>query len=95
MGNITGPDCSDCWLTNGYWQLAPGETALILDAQDRIANRYIYFHAYDEAGNVWGDDYRFTVCPPSPEPANSHCQDKRFFQADMGGTIGTYTQGFQ
>jgi hypothetical protein len=74
------------WQTHGYWKLEPGERALILNEESRIDNRYIYFHAHDEYGNIWGNqDHQFDV----------RGKHQLFFQANMGEQIGTYTQGFK
>jgi hypothetical protein len=60
---------------------------LILDDEDKIDNRYIYFHAHDEQGNSWGSDEYSWVVKTGESP-------QRFFKKDMGGTIGKYSQGF-
>lgn len=74
------------WITNGYWALDPGETSFILGGrQNRIQNRYIYFHAHDQAGNVWGNN-------PYSWEVNGTLQP--FFQTNMGGEIREFTQNF-
>lgn len=78
------------WVTEGYWKLAAGEKAYILGGlENAIENRYIYFHAHDQYGNVWGDsEYQWYV------NVNEESTVRPFFQADMGATIGEYTQSF-
>ena len=81
---VTASRCKDVdiWRTsNGYWKLAPGEKAYVLDTE----NRYIYFHAHDAQGNTWGNrNYTYSV--------NGHTRS--FFQVDMGSKMVSFTQGF-
>lgn len=86
---VTGCDGSgrSQWVTDGYWELSPGETAFILGgAHNRISNRYIFFHAHDAQGNVWGNSEH--IWEVNGEP-------REFFKADMGGEIVKYTQWFE
>jgi len=73
------------WITKGYWKLNPGQKTIILDDEERISNRIIYFHAHDEQGKLWGSNE--TVFEISNE-------NQPFFKANMGDKIGTYTQSF-
>ncbi|MEX0269149.1 hypothetical protein AB3R30_08395 [Leptolyngbyaceae cyanobacterium UHCC 1019] len=76
---------SPSWATGGYWKLEPGEKALILNSENQIDNRYIYFHAHDAQGRTWG----------SPElKKNVRGEVQPFFKTDMGGTITNFTQSF-
>jgi len=34
------------WITDGYWQIEPGQKIFVLGENARISNRYIYFHAH-------------------------------------------------
>lgn len=79
---MTGP--SSQWKIRGYWKLAPGQKVLILNDEDRISNRVIYFHAHDDQTMVWGKDNVFEVGG----------NNQPFFEANMGNTIGEYTQSF-
>jgi hypothetical protein len=73
------------WRTEGYWKLNPGQKTLILDDEERISNRIIYFHAHDEQGKIWGsNEISFDI----------RGENQPFFKANMGDEIGTYTQSF-
>lgn len=76
------------WHTAGYWYVTPGQRVLILGGRDNsITNRYIYFHARDEKGKVWGSNtYRWKVRQDKTE--------SKFFQSDMGPNITEFTQTF-
>jgi hypothetical protein len=76
---------SPSWTANGYWKLQPGEKALILNSEDQIDNRYIYFHAHDAQGRTWGTSELKQKVRGEVQP---------FFKADMGGTITNFTQSF-
>lgn len=82
-----GPDnCnSPSWTTDGYWKLEPGEKALILNSDDHVDNRYIYFHAHDSQGRTWGE---------SELKRAVRGKDQPFFKTDMGGEITNFTQSF-
>ncbi len=82
----------DYWTSDGYWKLAPGEKAMILSEKSRITGRYIYFHAHDGNGKVWGNEHSFDVCQPR---SLGDCTSQKFFQSDMGSKYGVYTQGFR
>ena len=43
---------SNCFVTNGFWQVAPGQSVRVL----YNSNRWIYFYARDDNGNVWAGD---------------------------------------
>jgi len=73
------------WITEGYWKLNPGQKTLILDNEERISNRIIYFHAHDEQGKSWGSSEKVWDIRGENQP---------FFEANMGEEIGTYTQSF-
>ena len=73
------------WITEGYWELNPGQKTLILDNEERISNRIIYFHAHDEQGKSWGS---------SEKVFDIRGENQPFFEANMGDEIGTYTQSF-
>ena len=75
----------DQWRTEGYWKLNPGQKTLILDDEERISNRIIYFHAHDEQGKVWGS---------SEKVFDIRGENQPFFEANMGDEIGKYTQSF-
>jgi hypothetical protein len=85
-----GVNTDTVWAIAGYWKLAPGEKALILNEDSRIEGRNIYFHAHDESGRVWGNGYNFNVCT-----SNGDCTSREFFEADMGSKFGVFTQGFR
>lgn len=73
------------WVTNGYWKLSPGESARILNSDNRVSNRIIYFHAHNSKGETWGkSDTRQTL----------EGKLLNFFQKDMGGNITNFTQTF-
>jgi uncharacterized membrane protein len=40
------PPGSDCFVTNGFWQVAPGQSEFLL----YNSNRYIYFYARNDLG---------------------------------------------
>ena len=73
------------WRADGYWKLEPGEKALVLNSEDRIDNRYIYFHAHDAQGRTWGT---------SELRENVHGKVQPFFKQDMGSKITNFTQNF-
>ncbi|MEG4085216.1 hypothetical protein [Microcoleus sp. POL10_C6] len=73
------------WRTEGYWKLNPGQKTLILDDEERISNRIIYFHAHDEQGKSWGS---------SEKVFDIRGENQPFFEANMGDEIGKYTQSF-
>jgi uncharacterized membrane protein len=43
------PPGTNGFVTNGFWQVAPGQSMRIL----YNTNRWIYFYARDDNGNVW------------------------------------------
>ena len=43
------PPGSCGFVTNGFWQVAPGESMRVVSNH----NRWIYFYARDDKGNVW------------------------------------------
>ncbi|HZZ77995.1 MAG TPA: DUF1036 domain-containing protein [Gemmataceae bacterium] len=52
------PPGSCDFVTSGMWQIAPGQTVFVASN----VNRWIYFYARDDAGNVWdGNDTHGTV----------------------------------
>lgn len=73
------------WVTDGYWQLEPGQTAFILGEDARIFNRYIYFHAHTADGMYWGDNQTMFSVNGTLQP---------FFMTDMGSSITVFTQSF-
>ena len=74
------------WVTEGYWRIQPGERAFILGESARIRNRLIYFHAHTEDGQTyWGSANRVFSINGTQQP---------FLEADMGGSISVFTQGF-
>ena len=87
--NPSDNSCDNCnppfWRTDGYWKLEPGKKALILNSEDRIDNRYIYFHAHDAQGRTWGT---------SELKENVGSEVQPFFKQDMGSEITNFTQSF-
>lgn len=72
----------DYWITDGWWELYPGETAYIADTK----NRHVYFTAQSDDGHSWGSsDYVYSV---------NHKTEEKFFHTNMGSSFAAFTQEF-
>lgn len=80
-----GKTVTHTWKTEGYWKVLPGQKVLILDQQDDVVGRNIYFHAHSRDGSTtWTGDYTFLV----------RGDEKKFFEQDMGSSFVEYTMNF-
>jgi uncharacterized membrane protein len=75
------PPGSTSYVTDGFWQINPGQRALIL--YNNV--QYIYFYARDDSGHVWtGND---TCTAVRGETVN-------MFQMDTGTGYDPWTMNF-
>lgn len=77
------------WQTRGYWKIEPGQpkTLVLAGKGSAVINRFIYFHAQDDQGRVWGRSNLSWIVPIDGVL-------RPFFEADMGGSPSNYTQNF-
>ncbi len=75
------PAGSQGFVSDGWWEVAPGQCQLLLYNN----GRYIYFNARDDQGHVWdGSDTTTTV----------RNQSVKMFQADTGLCYDPWTMDF-
>ena len=53
-------DQNNRWTTEGWYQFAPGECAIIF--QGPLLNRYYYYYAVASGGGYWGGDGQHEMC---------------------------------
>ena len=69
------------FVATGWWQIHPGQRVLLL----YNTNRYIYFNAHDDQGNVWNGNAASVMI--GSETVN-------MFQADTGPCFDCWTMNF-
>jgi uncharacterized membrane protein len=86
------------WATEGWWQVARGETVHVLNT----TNRNVYFYAYAADGTTWtGTDA--TMYVPTNGDAFGSCvgigstasQQVGVYKIDMGSTFSIYTMNLR
>jgi hypothetical protein len=76
-GGFTGSQ----WATEGWYQLAPGQSGKLVNTKNAI----IFFSAYSSSGAHWGNNNHMWEVRGMMSP---------FFQVNMGNVFTEYEQGF-
>jgi uncharacterized membrane protein len=82
------PYSSPIWVSEGWWNIDPGVTAIVY--AEKLDSRYYYFYAYDATGN-WGGDTVFNVSDNAfklkrPSECINTYNTKLFRQIDTGNS---------
>ncbi|WP_170294943.1 DUF1036 domain-containing protein [Roseospira navarrensis] len=85
----------DLWTSEGWWQVEPGDCALVLD--EELAQRYYYYRAEDPDERFQGDGYMFCTVDDAFTIVGDHdCagrgyEEVAFRELDTGETATFYS----
>lgn len=88
LGRFDGRD----WMSEGWWNVAPGKCADLIRAP--LDARYYYLYGTDNASGVWDGGTAFCTAPAGKFsiPGRADCARRgydlrRFFQVDTGDNL--------
>ena len=72
----------DDWVSEGWWNLDPGQCAIAVEGD--LSQRYYYYRAEAEDGDFPGDDYTFCTKPGAfTITGDENCEDRGYVTEDF------------